>query len=65
MELAEVARRKDADEQSAQAEREDVAWRPWIESTDVRDQQLPLLFAEVIADPNSRSQLIHSRIARR
>jgi hypothetical protein len=32
-----VTRRKDADEQRAQAERKDVACRPRIESTDVRD----------------------------
>src|ERR1700735_498199 len=41
MELAEAPRRKDADEQHAQAERQDVACRPWIESTDVRDYQIP------------------------
>jgi hypothetical protein len=41
MELTEVTRRKDADEQCAQAEREDVGCRPQIESTDVRDQQIP------------------------
>jgi hypothetical protein len=38
MELAEVTRRNDADEQRAQAEREDVACRPRIESADVRDE---------------------------
>src|SRR3984885_12433574 len=41
MELAEAPRRKDADEQHAQAERQDVACRPWIESADVRDCQIP------------------------
>jgi hypothetical protein len=41
MEMAEVTRRKDADEQRAQAERKDVACRPRIESTDVPDQQIP------------------------
>jgi hypothetical protein len=41
MKLAEVTRRKDADEQRAQAEREDVGCRPRIESTTVRDQQIP------------------------
>jgi hypothetical protein len=38
MELAEVTRRKDADEQRAQAERENVGCRPQIESTDVREE---------------------------
>jgi hypothetical protein len=38
MELAEVTRRKDADEQRAQAEREDVACCPRMESSDVRDE---------------------------
>ena len=41
MELAEVTRRKNADEQRAQAERKDVGCRPRSESTDVRDQQIP------------------------
>jgi hypothetical protein len=41
MELAEVMRRKNADEQRTQAERKDVACRPQIESTDLRDQQIP------------------------
>ena len=40
MELAEVTRRKDADEQRAQAERKDVACRPRMESADVRDEQI-------------------------
>jgi hypothetical protein len=38
MKLAEVTRREDADEQCAQAEREDVSCRPRIESTDVREE---------------------------
>jgi hypothetical protein len=38
MELAEVTGSKDADEQRAQAEREDVGCRPRIESPDVRYQ---------------------------
>src|ERR1035437_6481618 len=41
MELGEVTRRKDADEQRAQAERKDVVCRPRMESTDVRDEQIP------------------------
>jgi hypothetical protein len=41
MESAEVARRKNADKQGAQAERKDVACRLRMESTDVRDQQIP------------------------
>src|SRR5579864_1221367 len=41
MELAEVTRRKDADEQRAQAERKDVACCPQFESTNVRDEQIP------------------------
>src|ERR1700689_4305341 len=41
MELAEVTRRKDSDEQRAQAERKHVARRARIESTDVRDEQIP------------------------
>ena len=41
MELAEVTRRTDADEQRAQADRQDVACRPRMESTDVRDEQIP------------------------
>jgi hypothetical protein len=38
MELAEVTRRKDADEQRAQAERKDVACLPRMKSSDVRDE---------------------------
>jgi hypothetical protein len=41
MELAEVTRRTDADEQPAQAEREDVACIPQMERPDVRDEQIP------------------------
>ena len=41
MELAEVTRRKEADEQRAQAERKDVGCRPRMESADVRDEQIP------------------------
>jgi hypothetical protein len=37
MELAEVTRQADADEQRAQTEREDVACRPWIKNSDVHD----------------------------
>jgi hypothetical protein len=37
MELTEVTRRKDADEQRTKSEREDVGCRPRIESTYVRD----------------------------
>jgi hypothetical protein len=40
VELAEVTRRKDADEQRAQAEREDVGCCARMESADVRDQQV-------------------------
>jgi hypothetical protein len=40
MELAEVTRRKDADEQRAQAERKDVACRPRIEGTHVREEKI-------------------------
>jgi hypothetical protein len=38
MKLAEVARRKEADEQSAEAEREDVGCRAQMESADARDE---------------------------
>src|SRR5208337_4082037 len=41
MEPAEVTRRKDADEQRAQAERKDVACRPRMEIADLRDEQIP------------------------
>lgn len=41
MELAEVTRRKDADQQCAQAEGEDVGCRPRIESTYVCYEQIP------------------------
>ena len=41
MELAEVTRRKDADQQRAQAERNNVACGPQMESADVRDEQIP------------------------
>jgi hypothetical protein len=41
MELAEVTRRKIADEQRSQAECEDVVCRPRIKRTDVRDEQIP------------------------
>ncbi len=40
MELAEVARRKDADEQRAQAKGENVADRPRMENAHVRYQQI-------------------------
>jgi hypothetical protein len=38
MELAEVMRQLDADEQHAQTEREDVAGYPRMENSDVRDE---------------------------
>jgi hypothetical protein len=38
MELAEVARRKDADEQRAQTQSENVACLSRMESSDVRDE---------------------------
>jgi hypothetical protein len=38
MELAEVTRQTDADEQRAQAEREDVAGSPRIERPDAREE---------------------------
>jgi hypothetical protein len=41
MELAEVTRREDADEQRTYAEGEDVACRPRIEVANVRDEQIP------------------------
>lgn len=40
MELTEVTRQKDADQQRAQAEREHMRFRPRIENADVRDQQI-------------------------
>jgi hypothetical protein len=41
VELAEVTRRKDAQEQRAQAEHKNVAGCPRIEGADVHDQQIP------------------------
>jgi hypothetical protein len=41
MKLTEVTRRKDADEQRAQAEGEDMGCHPRIESTDARDEEIP------------------------
>jgi hypothetical protein len=41
MKLAEVTRRKDADEQRSQAKRKDMACCPRMESADVRDEQIP------------------------
>jgi hypothetical protein len=38
MELAEVTRQVEADEQHAQTEREDVACRPRMKNSDVRDE---------------------------
>jgi hypothetical protein len=38
MELAEMTRREDANEQRAHTERKDVACRPRIEITNVRDE---------------------------
>jgi len=38
MKLTEVTRRKDADEQRAQAERKDVDYRPRMESANVREE---------------------------
>jgi hypothetical protein len=38
MKLAEVTRRVEADEQRTQAESDDVACRPRIESTDLREE---------------------------
>jgi hypothetical protein len=38
MKLAEVTRRVEADEQHTQPERKDVACRPRIESTNVREE---------------------------
>jgi hypothetical protein len=40
MELAEVTRRKDADQQGPHAKRKDVGCRPRIENSDARDQQI-------------------------
>jgi hypothetical protein len=40
MELPKVTRRKNADEQRAQAERKDVTSRPRIESADARHEQI-------------------------
>jgi hypothetical protein len=40
MKLAEVTCRRDADEQRAQTEGEDVACGPRIESTDTREEQI-------------------------
>jgi len=40
MKLAEATRRVDADEQYAQTEREDVACRPRMKNSDVRDEQI-------------------------
>jgi hypothetical protein len=40
MELTEVTRRKDADEQRAHAECKDVACRPRMEITDLRDEKI-------------------------
>jgi hypothetical protein len=41
VEPAEVTRRKQADEQRAQAERKNMACDAWMESADVCDQQIP------------------------
>jgi hypothetical protein len=40
MKLAEVTRMAEADEQRAQAERNDVGCRPRIKSANVRDEQI-------------------------
>jgi hypothetical protein len=54
MELAEVTRRKYADEQRTQAECEDVACRPRMESTDMRDEQIPSYRVEESPDDINR-----------
>ncbi len=40
MKLAEATRQADADEQRAQTERKDVACRPRMKNSDVRDEQI-------------------------